>query len=146
MAKVTFQWQGVQELINDLQKAGASIDDKDPAIKQVIMKPASAMVANAQNLAPLGKFATKTHQPGALKRSLVARVGPANQRGVFIVARKRIAPYAVYVELGTSKMSPRPFFRPALLQMAATYAVDIAPGVKEILEATATKNAYHPPA
>lgn len=26
------------------------------------------------------------------------------------------APYSVYVELGTSLMSPRPFFRPAMLQ------------------------------
>jgi HK97 gp10 family phage protein len=145
MAKVTFEWQGVKELMDDLNAVGVKIDDKDPAIKQIILPPAQAMIRNAQNLAPLGKIRTKHHEPGTLRRSLIATPGPANQRGVFIVARKKIAPYAVYVEFGTSKMSPQPFFRPALLQMGSTYANDIAPGVKQIIESTAEKNAYHPP-
>jgi HK97 gp10 family phage protein len=145
MAKVTFQWQGLEQLRSDFEKAGAALDDKDPNIKQIIMGPAQAMIANAQNLAPVGKKAYGKFQPGNLRRSLIATPGPATQRGVFLVARKRIAPYASYVEFGTSKMSPRPFFRPAFLQMGSTYVNDIAPGVKQILESTATANAYHPP-
>jgi HK97 gp10 family phage protein len=141
--KVSFQWAGVPQLMNCLQQAGISIDDKKPEIKQVIMPPAQAMIANAQNLAPIGKKKYGKFEPGNLRKSLIATPGPATQRGVFMVARKRIAPYAVYVEMGTSKMAPRPFFRPALLQMGNTYANDIAPGVKTILEAAATASAYH---
>ena len=107
------------------------------------------MIENARNLAPIAKEvegkAAKKYPPGTLKRSLIATPGPATQRGVFLVARKRIAPYAPWVEFGTSKMSPHPFFRPAFLQMASTYAADLAPGVKTIIEATMTANAYHPP-
>jgi hypothetical protein len=42
-------------------------------------------------------------------------------------------------------MSARPFFRPAFLQMASTYAGDLAPAIKTIIEAKARENAYHPP-
>jgi HK97 gp10 family phage protein len=146
MAKVKIQWAGVPEMMKCFQDAGIKIDDKSSEIKAVIMTPAQAMIANAQNLAPIGKKKYGKYEPGNLKNSLIATPGPANQRGVFLVARKRIAPYAVYVEMGTSKMSPRPFFRPALLQMGSTYANDIAPGVKRILEDAATASAYHPPA
>ena len=123
----------------------------------MILVPAQAMIANAQNLAPVSSAgSTRTRKtkkkgtvtvkypPGTLKRSLLATPGPANQRGIFLVARGKIAPYAFFVEFGTSKMSAHPFFRPALLAMLSTYASDIAPGVKRIVEDTATKNAYHP--
>jgi HK97 gp10 family phage protein len=143
--KVMFQWQGLEELRKDFEAAGAAIDDKDPNIKDVILVPAQAMIANAQNLAPVGKKVYGKFQPGNLRRSLIATRGPKTQRGIYLVARKRIAPYASYVEFGTSKMSPRPFFRPAFLQMGTTYVNDIAPGVKQLLEAAATANAYHPP-
>jgi HK97 gp10 family phage protein len=142
--KVIFQWQGLEELRNTFEAAGAAIDDKDPKIKDVIMGPASAMIANAQNLAPIGKKVYGKFKPGNLRKSMIATRGPRTQRGVYLVARKRIAPYASYVEFGTSKMSPRPFFRPAFLQMGTTYVQDIAPGVKQLLEAAAAANAYHP--
>ena len=146
--KVKFAWAGVKELMKPFTEAGNKIDDKDPEVKAVILKPASAMIRNAQNLAPIadkieGKAAQK-YPPGTLRRSLIATPGPANQRGVFIVARKRIAPYAPFVEFGTSKMDAHPFFRPALLQMASTYVQDIAPDVKRIVETAAEKNAFHP--
>jgi HK97 gp10 family phage protein len=147
MAKgVKLQWEGVPQMMKCLQDAGLSIDDKKPEIKRIVMVPASAMIANAQSLAPVAERSFgKKYPAGTLRRSLIATPGPATQKGVFIVARKRIAPYAIFVEYGTSKMSPQPFFRPALLQMASTYANDIAPGVKSILEAAATASAYHPP-
>lgn len=148
MPKVKFQFAGVKEMMKTFTEAGNKIDDKDPEIKAAILKPAQAMIANAQNLAPIadkieGK-AAKKYPPGTLKRSLIATVGPANQRGVFIVARKRIAPYASWVEFGTSKMSAHPFFRPAVLQFASTYVQDIAPEVKRILEAATAAKAFHP--
>lgn len=147
--KMTFSITGWQEMIKTFNAVGGKLDDKDPAIKQVILRPAQAMIATAQSLAPIarrveGREAEK-YPPGTLKKSLIATVGPATQRGVFLVARKKVAPYAIYVEYGTSKMSPQPFFRPAFLKMAATYAADLAPGIKTIIETTSNQNAYHPP-
>jgi HK97 gp10 family phage protein len=143
--KVTFSITGWQEMIKDLNEVGIKLDDKDPDVKNAIYAPASAMIENARNLAPIGKTSTKEHKAGTLRRSLLAAKGPKGQRGIFLVARKKIAPYASYVEFGTSKMSARPFFRPAFLQMASTYAGDLAPAIKTIIEAKARENAYHPP-
>jgi HK97 gp10 family phage protein len=148
--KATFSLTGWSEMMKTFNAVGVKLDDKDPAVKQAILPAASAMIANAQSLAPIakeveGKGANK-YPPGTLKRSLIATPGPATQRGIFLVARKRVAPYAVYVEFGTSKMSPQPFFRPAFLQMASTYASDIAPAVARVIETACAENAYHPPA
>jgi HK97 gp10 family phage protein len=142
--KVTMQWAGVKEMMQCLNNAGVKINDKDPDIKAIILPPAQAMIANAQNLAPIADKKYGKYQPGTLRRSLIATPGPATQKGIFIVARKRIAPYAPYVEFGTSKMSPSPFFRPALLQFGSTYANDIAPGIKSLLEAQVTATSTHP--
>jgi HK97 gp10 family phage protein len=143
--KVAFALTGWRELIKNLNTVGVKLDDTDPEIKNVLIEPARAMVANAQNLAPVGKKRTAKHQPGELRRSIIALTGPPRQRGVIMVSRKKIAPYCVYVEFGTSKMMARPFFRPAILAMASTYAADIAPGVKRIAEKNAAANAFHPP-
>ena len=143
--KVKVQWDGVPQLMKTLSDAGIKIDDKDPAVKNIILPPAEAMIRNAQSLAPIADRKYGKYEPGNLRASLIATRGPSHQRGVFLVARKRKAPYAVFVEFGTSKMAPRPFFRPALLSMGQTYAQDIAPGVKRILEDNTAKEAYHPP-
>jgi len=138
-------WDGVPELMKTLNAAGVKIDDKSPEVKAIILPPAQAMIANAQNLAPVGKRKYGKYEPGNLRRALMATPGPINQRGIFLVARKRIAPYAVFVEFGTSKMSARPFFRPAMLQFASTYAAAIAPGVQGLIAKAAADSAYHPP-
>ena len=139
------QWAGVPQMIKCLNDAGLKIDDKSNEIKDIILPPAQAMIANAQSLAPIADRTFGKFKPGTLRRSLIATKGPATQRGIFMVARKRIAPYAPWVEFGTSKMSPQPFFRPAILQFGSTYANDIAPGVKRLLENAVTASAYHPP-
>jgi HK97 gp10 family phage protein len=145
-ARVKIEWAGMNELLANYRKCGVALDDKSPAVKDIILKPASAAIENARNLAPLGTITTPQHKPGTLRRSLLATRGPKTQRGIYMVARKRIAPYATYVELGTSKMTARPFFRPAMLVFGSTYVSDIAPEVKTLLETTAAANAYHPPA
>jgi HK97 gp10 family phage protein len=147
--KVAFKWEGITELKNTLASAGVKLDDKDPEVKAAILEPAKAMIENARNLAPIakeieGKMAKK-YPPGTLKRSLLATVGPKTQRGVFLVARKRVAYYAPWVEFGTSKMSPHPFFRPALMQFMSTYVNDIAPGIKRLVEGAVSAKAFHPP-
>jgi HK97 gp10 family phage protein len=146
--KVKFAWLGVKELINTYNQVGVKLNDTDPDVKAIILPPCTAMIANAANLAPMYKGPesklNKKYPPGSLKRSLIATPGPAKQRGIFIVARKRVAYYAVFVEFGTSKMSAQPFFRPAIQQFMSTYAADIAPGVQRLLESAAAANAVHP--
>jgi HK97 gp10 family phage protein len=137
MSKVTFQWQGVEELKKNFEKVGVAIDDKDPELKAVLLKPAQAMRDNAKSLAP--------KKTGNLAAAIYASVGGAKQRGVLMGVRIRKAPYAYFVETGTSKMPAQPYFRPALLRMAGTFVNDIQPGVKQFIEKTSAKNAYHPP-
>jgi HK97 gp10 family phage protein len=137
--KVAFGWKGVEELKHSLEAVGASLDDRNLELKEAILVPATAMAAHASALAP--------KVTGRLAAACYASMGNSKQRGVFMGVRrgkKKGAPYAWYVEVGTSKMAARPYFRPALAQMATTYANDLAPGVKKIVEATAAKNAHHP--
>jgi HK97 gp10 family phage protein len=135
--KVIFQWDGVEELKKALLAVGASLDDRNDDIKTVILEGAALkMRDNARNLAPV--------KTGLLRKSIYASKGGAKQRGVLMGVRKA-AFYAHWIEFGTSKMPAHPFFRPALLAMTNTFAQDIAPGIGKIVEATAAKNAYHPP-
>jgi HK97 gp10 family phage protein len=133
---VKFQWTGVAEYQRMLQAVSQVFDDTSPELKQVLMVPAKAMAANASALA-----AKKT---GLLASSIYASNGGAKQRGVIIRVNKK-AWYARFVEFGTRYMPPRPFFRPAFLQMYSSYINDISPGLKKLVEDTATKNAYHAP-
>jgi HK97 gp10 family phage protein len=143
--KVSIEWAGISELLKTYEACGVALDDKSPEVKDIIFKPSAAAIENARSLAPLGTITTTKHKPGTLRRSLLATRGPKSQRGVFMVARKKIAPYAAFVEFGTSKMTAHPFFRPAMLVFGSTYVNDVAPEVKALLEKTAAANAYHPP-
>ena len=142
--KVSIKWEGVTQLLNTYKQCGVALDDKSPDVKDILLPLCTAAMANAKNLAPLGTIANTKHKPGTLKRSIIATRGPRTQRGIFMVARKRIAPYAGFVEFGTSNMAARPYFRPAMLAFASTYVSDITPGVKRLLEDTCQANAYKP--
>lgn len=144
--KVSIKWAGVTELLNTYKQCGIKLDDRNPEVKEVLLPVCEVAMRNAQNLAPLGTKAVGKHKPGTLKRSIRATRGPRTQRGIFMAARKRIAPYAAYVEFGTSKMTAHPFFRPAITAFASTYVDDITPGVKQLLEDACRDNAYRPPA
>jgi HK97 gp10 family phage protein len=135
MPKVTFQWQGVAEFKKTLEAVGAALDDRDPKVKAVILGPSMVTVERSKNLIH--------NVTGTLASAVYATVGGKTQRGVLLGVRKKKAPYAGYVEFGTSKMTARPYFRPALLQMAGTFVDDIAPYIKQIVEETAADNAWH---
>lgn len=134
---VKIQWYGVAELQKTLAAVGAKLDDKDSDVKDVMLTPCAAAMDRARGLAPM--------RTGKLRASLYATKGPANQRGILMGSKGRVAPYAFFVEFGTSKMPPRPFFRPAIIALTSTFVGDISPGIKTIVEGTASANAYHPP-
>jgi len=52
-------------------------------------------------------------QRGVLRQSLTADFSDLETEGVAHVGATGNAPYAIYLELGTYRMAPRPFLRPA---------------------------------
>lgn len=150
-SEVKFAWDGVKQMQKALAEVGVSLEDTNPDIKSIILElAAKKWLAHARSLVPV--------KTGALQKALYVTKGGKKQRGVYMGVRRKLtvthagtgvkykAPmyYAWFVENGTSKMGAHPYFRPALLAMASTYAADIAPGVQKLIEATAAKNAWKP--
>lgn len=135
--KVQFKWEGTDDLRQSLENVGLALDDKDKAVKDAIYDGAAVkFVAEARARAP--------EKTGRLRNAIYASKGSKATRGVLLGVRRgkgrddpKGAFYAHFVEFGTSKHSPQPYFRPALLKMAGTYADDIAPGIRKIVETTA---------
>lgn len=93
MAKIRVQWFGNQYT----RGLYAHVDKKE-------VKLANRLAEAVRRNAPV--------LTGALKRSIkVVKVKLMNYRV------KTTVPYARFVEYGTSKMSPQPYFRPALKQV-----------------------------
>jgi HK97 gp10 family phage protein len=131
------EWAGVDELRRTFEKAGLALDDKNAAVKDVLIDPCDRAMAHARSL---------IHDvTGTLSAAVYTTKGGPKQRGILMGVRKKKAYYAGFVEFGTSKMAPKPFFRPALLAMHPTFVSDIAPGIKKIVESAAAQAAYHPP-
>ena len=134
--RVRITWAGVEELKKTYAAVGGSLDDRNRALKQVILPVVNTCVDNAKSLAPV--------KTGNLRNSMYATMGSDRQRGVLFGVRSRKAPYGVFVEYGTGKMTAQPFFRPALVRMLGSYVTDITPGVQQLIETTAAANAYTP--
>lgn len=143
-AEVKFAFEGVEQLKKCLEKVGVVVDDTNPEIKNVILETAGKKwLARARSLVPV--------RSGALYKALYVTKGGKKTRGVMMGVRRRVTingkkvdtKYAWYVEHGTSKTPEHAYFRPALMAMASSFAADIAPGVKKLVEETAAKNAYH---
>jgi HK97 gp10 family phage protein len=130
------EWAGVKELKRTLEEAGLKLDDRDPRLKEVLLVPCQKAMGRAQALAP--------KRTGYLAENLYANKGSAKLRGILMGVRKKVK-YAGYVEFGTSRTPPHPFFRPAMIEMHSYYVNDIAAGVKKIIEDSLAETAYKPP-
>jgi len=137
MTTIGLKWDGVPQLLNDYKQVGQALDARSKPVKKVLMGPAKAMVNNARSMAP--------KRTGNLAASIFATEGPDEKPGVLMLVNQTKAPYARFVEFGSSRTPAQPYFRPALAQMTGSYLNDIQPGVKQIVEETAPKYAYHPP-
>ena len=137
------KWFGVPEMRKILgsfatelgpESMGAMRDD----VKNILMKPALMIRDEARDWAP-----SKT---GNLRASIFATKGPDSKPGVMVGVNKKQAPYAGYVERGTSRMTAQPYFRPAVVNMRGIVAATIAEDLEKLLYKIADKYGFTVPA
>lgn len=128
MDRATIRIEGIPETTAKLKQLSSRLDGK--AMGDNLLKQAQMIAEDARNRAPLGPT-------GNLKRSLHARMLGKKlrypQMAIAAVDRK-IAPHAHLIEFGTSRMSARPFFRPAVDAYADKVLSNIKNGVKNLVE------------
>ena len=128
MGNITFKIEGVLETVKALDKVSNSLKGK--VMGKTLLKQAEIIAEDARDRAPLGPT-------GNLKRSLRAKLLDEKSRfptvAIAAVDRK-IAPHAHLVEFGTSKMSARPFFRPAVDSHGRKVINNIKDGAKKLVE------------
>jgi len=128
MGDLTFKIGGVLETVKALDKVSNSLKGK--VMGKTLLKQAEIIAEDARDRAPLGPT-------GNLKRSLRAKLLDEKSRfptvAIAAVDRK-IAPHAHLVEFGTSKMSARPFFRPAVDSHGGKVIDNIKDGAKKLIE------------
>ena len=131
MGNITFKIEGILEMTSKLKQLSGSLKGK--AMGDTLLKQAEIIAEDARDRAPLGPT-------GNLKRSLLARllVDKTGFPKVAIAAvDRKIAPHAHLVEFGTSKMSAKPFFRPAVDAHGGKVIDNIKNGAKKLVEKAA---------
>jgi len=128
MGDLTFKIEGILETASKLKQLSDSLKGK--AMGDNLLKQAQMIADDARDRAPLGPT-------GNLKRSLHARLLSDKLRfpkvAIAAVDRK-IAPHAHLIEFGTSKMSARPFFRPAVDSHAGKVIDNIRDGAENLVK------------
>lgn len=105
----------VRDLAADLAVAGGAVG---PIAVAVQRKYAALIVQEARRIVPV--------RTGALRDSIgIAPGGEAGSLGMSGVTIEAGEDYAGYVEFGTSRMSARPYMRPALRKYAKDYREDL---------------------
>jgi HK97 gp10 family phage protein len=138
---VAFKWEGVPELKRNFNQLALALgpDGMGTAraeLKEILMKPALTIRDEARDLAPV--------KTGKMQSAIYASKGADNKPGVVVGVDALKAPYARFVERGTSKMPASPFFRPAINATRPLIANMIAGDLKKLIEELATKNGFHP--
>ncbi len=108
-----FTWRGA-EVINAL----------DDAIQAAMQATAEAAKAEAQSLAPV--------RTGLLRSSIYADVNAPGGSARRTLVLGADAPYALYVELGTSRQAAQPFLRPAIDKIAPKLTENLRAAVRSV--------------
>jgi len=117
--KLNFKFEGISALTNNLDKLTNAVSG--PMTEETALKVATSISEDARSRAPLGPT-------GNLKRSLVAKLLDKrgdNPRVAVAAVDRKIAPHAHLLEFGTSRMSARPFFRPAVEKYSNQFTKNI---------------------
>ena len=120
--------EGEEELIRKLVKLGDAVKGTQP--ERLFLRAAKVIRNKARENAPEGPT-------GNLKRGIVART--LDRRGRKVAPAMaginfKRAPHANWLEFGTVKMGPRPFFRPAVIETQKRVNSIITKGFKRIIE------------
>ena len=130
MADVRFELKGLEKLQKKLQKVA-----KMEEMERIIEKHGSEMQRKA--IINASKF--RGHYEGRGKNKHFVKPTGATKRSISVNSSKidrfryRVAPgteYAIYVELGTRKMSAQPFIKPAFDEQKKLFKNDLERLVK----------------
>ena len=116
--------EGVNELEAKLQKLSESM--REEIIEEGLLRAAEPIRKNAEQRAPM--------RTGNLKENIYSSVDPKDKRSVD-VGPGPSAFYGLFLELGTQKMSARPFLRPAFDSNKKAAQKIFSDYVRKIIEA-----------
>ncbi len=102
-------------------------DDISLAARGAGRRTAEKIVKTARQLAPYrtGRLREGRRTPGEKGIHVVPDTA-AGRSGVAVAGVRADAPYSGFVEFGTSRMSPRPFLRPAFEQHRKAFVEELA--------------------
>lgn len=128
--------------IKELRDTVGHIIDKTgaEALKEVFYQAGMVLFNRLDAVIPAASKGNKAFPPGTLRRGLFITRGKENKANVVVgISGKGRANYpAIWLEHGTYKQPPRPFFRPAVLASKAEMASIIANGINNAID-TATQ-------
>ncbi len=127
--------EGEEELVRKLRKLGDSVRGRQ--IERLFLRAAKVIRNAARENAPQGPT-------GNLKAGIIAKVLARGTRKVGLAMAGinfRRAPHAHLLEFGTVKMSPRPFFRTAVIGSQQRINTMLTKGFKRIIEKVARQRA-----
>lgn len=138
-----FKWEGVPQMQKMFSQFAVALGPEGMGtarkqLKDILIKPAYVIRDEAKDLVPV--------RTGTLRDAIYATRGPEDKRGVIVGVNGKKAPYAKYVEKGTSRTPAHPYFRPAINATAPSIANMISGDMKKLLEGMANQLGYHPPA
>jgi|SRR4051812_48089350 HK97 gp10 family phage protein len=109
---VTVQVEGLAALNAALENLETKMVNK--YLRAAAKEASSTFVEHAQRLAPVLKKPVRGRTPGALKRSIIAKVSITKRKGLVVkIGPAKAVFYARHVEFGTNKMKAQPYMRPA---------------------------------
>lgn len=122
MSKMAFRISGGPEMVAKLRSIDKAING---AAQQALLTAVMPTVNRAKELAP--------YRTGTLRRSIASEPGP----GKMEVTIGTDVEYAPYLEFGTSRMSPRPYLRPAIEETLPEIGNHLAKAIEAIIEGQA---------
>lgn len=136
-----FKLEGIPELAETLKSIRKTLNAEGnialaDRVRDALLVPAQMIADEARDIAPRGAT-------GRLRESIKAAKGKG--AGAVAFVDRTVAPYAYFVEVGTSKMSAQPFFKPAVAALRPTIARVIAERLPDILADAAEQEAWKAP-
>lgn len=122
-----FRIEGLDDLNKQLESIATSLDAD--AVEPILFEGAQTIAGDMLQRAPRGPT-------GNLKRSIGAKTlrrRDKNPAPSIAAVDRKIAPHAHLVEFGTSKMSARPFMRPAVDSQGGKVAKQVEEGLQRLI-------------